>query len=127
MPADQRFLDQTLETLLSAPKNQVDLSELAEALITEFGGPRAFAKTVRQHFQDSAPGGMQRGQAMKMILGVVEKHASLTKADSRPEQSMSDEELRINLELLARDMQTPDASAASPPSEPPAELAPRVG
>jgi hypothetical protein len=126
MPADQRLIDQSLETLLKAPRKQVDLSELAEALITEFGGPVSFAKTVRQQFDSAAPGGMQRSQIMKTVLGVVEKHASLTKADSRPEERMSDEELRYTAMELLGEISSPDAEVDPPASEP-GEPEPKFG
>lgn len=104
MPGDRRNIQTAVDSLLSSPVQEVDLTELAQELLSAWGGPRQFARDVYQHYCDTQPGGMQKGQIIKTVLGVIEKHATLNKGDVRPEQRLDADELKETIGQLMADM-----------------------
>ena len=124
MPRDDVSAQRAVDALLSAPTQSVDLTELAQELLTAWGGTRQFARDVYQQYQDTQPGGMQKGQILKTVLAVIEKHASLNKDDVRPEQRMSEDDLKETISSLMADMglsaneHSAPTAADSPPQTP---------
>jgi hypothetical protein len=114
---DDSSVERALKVLGSITARECDLSEVAQAMVSEFGGPDGLAQASRSVYE-GAPGGSQvRANIIRQVLGIVEKHASINKQSISSESGMTDEELLAEAApLIGLFDTTPTGDEDDPPS-----------
>lgn len=90
----------------------INVAELAEELISAFGGSREFARTYHTEFKEGTkPGGIARSKMLDGVLRIITAAGAQNKGQKGDVSVLSDEELSEELCRLLRKqgLEIPDA------------------
>jgi hypothetical protein len=106
----KRKASETLAPILKAGRT-INVSDLAQALIAEFGGHVAFAREYVAEAKKS--GGVSKARMLDGVLRIVGQASVRNKDMRKPEGKMTDQELHAEaLALLKRHSSSQSAGAA---------------
>lgn len=81
----------------------VNVAELAEELISAFGGPRYFSKRFFREFKGARVGSVVRAKMLESVLRVIANSSAQNKDLRKSESDLSDQELaETAFQLLGR-------------------------
>ncbi len=104
--------------LAETARASLDVSELAHALMTQFGGTAEFARHYIAEYNAAKPGSIAKGKMLESVLRIVNLAHASHKGDGDDVDSLTDEQLdsEIGAAHAAAGLREATHAAATPPA-----------